>query len=323
MVWDPRPPVRRAWAGTITGLGTAATAVLSVPKAVWSGIAWCGASIWTGIIGAFSVIGSAVTAGGHAISYAGVVTMKFIGDIIMGAVALLLRHLKFIFVVLFICAVAIVASYFAHWMLHQHPVAHPLYRPPEANAFDRSFSRETKDSPNGDLYYLVNIFFIPFQTVLVVIGGFVAWRTLGQGHKFKQYDVESNCIKEYLSIEEELAKATTNEQRVRAWRQYWVLMLYEYYWWRQDLLSRAIFTNWCEFRRQRFGKMEPFTKIDGGALPFQSYLGGYTYFRRRKVFPRGGPFDKLMKYLIRERDRDSPITWFEIEHFRHGWQPPV
>jgi hypothetical protein len=209
-----------------------------------------------------------------------------------------------------------IAAYFIHRVTHH--VAHPMYRPPPPNAWDRWFARDLKDTANGDFYYLVNIFFIPFQTALVVIGGLVAWRTLGQGHKFKQYDVESSCIKEYLAIENQLATAT-GDAVPRGLRQYWVLMLYEYYWWRQDLLSRAIFTNWCEFRRQRFAKNENFP----AGLPFANYLAAYSYFRRLKVFPKNGPFDKLMRYLIRHRHRPRPITWYEIEYFRHGFRPPI
>jgi hypothetical protein len=157
----------------------------------------------------------------------------------------------------------------------------------------------------------------------VVIGGLVARRTLGQSHKFKQYDVESSCIREYLAIENQLAVATGNGEVTRALRQYWVLMLYEYYWWRLDLLSRAIFTNWCEFRRQRFAKNETFAAGQGTALPFDSYLAAYFYFRRLKVFPKRGPFDKLMRHLIRHRHRPQPLTWYEIEYFRHGFRPPL
>jgi hypothetical protein len=302
MSWDPRPAFKRGCARLLATLGAIGSGILKLVIAAWNGFK------------AFlSAVGDMLTVGGRAIGYGGLVSMRFIA-------ALLQRHLRSIAIVGLTILIILAIAYLVHHFTHH--VVHRVYRPPPPNAWERWFARDLKDSANGDFYYLVNIFFIPFQTVLVLVGGLVAWRTLGQGNKFKQYDVESSCIKEYLDVENRLAEAEDADETTRAARQYWVLMLYEYYWWRQDLLSRAIFTNWCEFRRQRFAKNDPFGTPDA-ALPFDSYLAAYFYFRRKKVFPKKGPFDQLMRYLIRHRHRALPITWYEIESFRHGFRPPI
>jgi hypothetical protein len=126
-------------------------------------------------------------------------------------------------------------------------------------------------------------------------------------------------MKDYLDIERQLEETRTNEEIKRAVRLDWVLMLYEYYWWRQDLVSRELFTNWCEFRRQRFAKNT--TYLDKGDTPlgFNSYIGGYITFRKEKVFPRDSGFDHLMRHLINRRHSKTPVTWQEIEHFRYRW----
>jgi len=155
------------------------------------------------------------------------------------------------------------------------------------------------------------------------VAGVFGWRTLSQGHKFKQHDVEARCIKDYLEIEQQLTKARTNDELISAVREDWVLMLYEFYWWRQNLLSRELFTNWCEFRRQRFAKNEAYLDKGGTPLEFTNYISGYNHFRTEKVFPRDSRFDYLMRYLISRRKSKKPVTWYEIEHFRHGWGRPI
>jgi hypothetical protein len=211
-----------------------------------------------------------------------------------------------------------------YWPRIHHPAERhgPLFRPPHPppNAMHRLFPRNAdKNSPNEDFYYLVNILFVPTQTMLVLLAGFFGWRTLSQGHKFKQHDVEARCMKDFLDIERQLEEARTNDEIKRAVRLYWVLMLYEYYWWRQDLVSRDLFTNWCEYQRQRFAKNMPYPDKRGTPLGFDTYIGSYITYRKEKIFPRDSGFDHLMRHLINRRSGKRPVTWYEIEHFRHGW----
>jgi hypothetical protein len=172
MSWDPRPPLKRAYARVSAGL-------VSILKAIWTGIVWCGAAVWNGVKALISAIWSVLTAGGRAIGNGFIALIRFVGNVFLRSAALLLRHLKFVIVVGLAAAVVAVAAHFIFFVPHH--MVHPMYRPPAASAWDRWFARDLKDTANGDYYYLVNIFFIPFQTALVVIGGLVAWRTLGQG----------------------------------------------------------------------------------------------------------------------------------------------
>jgi hypothetical protein len=240
-------------------------------------------------------------------------------------VAHFLRHLVPLSLLAVVVSALAIGSHFWPRIHHQAEPHRPMFRPthPPPNALHRFFPRNDKNSPNEDFYYLVNIFFLPTQTMLVLIAGVFGWRTLSQGHKFKQHDVEARCIKDYLEIEQQLTKARTNDELISAVREDWVLMLYEFYWWRQNLLSRELFTNWCEFRRQRFAKNEAYLDKGGTPLEFTNYISGYNHFRTEKVFPRDSRFDYLMRYLISRRKSKKPVTWYEIEHFRHGWGRPI
>jgi hypothetical protein len=198
-----------------------------------------------------------------------------------------------------------------------------LYWPPDV--VHRLLPRNKPDTPNGDSYYLVNIIFVPLQTFLLLVGGLYAGRTLSQNHKFKQHDVEARCIADYLALEQRLADAGRDNAKIEnAVRAYWVLMLYEYYWWRHDLLSRELFTNWCEFRVQRFCKnpeyrFTPPALRSTQTLPFTNYQDGYEYFKKQKVFPSPSKFDDLMQSLIdRAKDGTTTLRWPDIERYRCG-----
>jgi len=199
------------------------------------------------------------------------------------------------------------------------------YWPAVPKLMHRVLPKAPSDTPNADFYYLVNILFVPLQTFLLLIGGAYAWRTLRQSHKFKQHDVEARCITDYLALEQRLAEAgRDNEEIESAVRAYWTLMLYEYYWWRHDLLSRDLFTNWCEFRAQRFHKNAEyrFTPLPPGStqtLPFTDYRDGYAYFKGQKVYPGPSRFDDLMQSLIdRATAGATTVRWSDIEQYRRG-----
>jgi hypothetical protein len=136
-----------------------AAGLVSTLKAIWTGIARCGTAVWNGLKAFLSAIWSVLTAGGRAIGNGCMAMMRFIGNVFLAGAALLLRHLKFIFVASLAVVVIGVAAYFIHRVTHH--VAHPMYRPPPPNAWDRWFARDLKDTANGDFYYLVNIFVIP------------------------------------------------------------------------------------------------------------------------------------------------------------------
>jgi hypothetical protein len=159
MSWDPRPPLKRACARVSAGLFAMAAGLVSTLKAIWTGIARCGTAVWNGLKAFLSAIWSVLTAGGRAIGNGCMAMMRFIGNVFLAGAALLLRHLKFIFVASLAVVVIGVAAYFIHRVTHH--VAHPMYRPPPPNAWDRWFARDLKDTANGDFYYLVNIFVIP------------------------------------------------------------------------------------------------------------------------------------------------------------------
>jgi hypothetical protein len=188
----------------------------------------------------------------------------------------------------------------------------------------RLLPKAQSDTGNADYYYVVNILFVPVQTFLLFFGGLYAWRTLSQSHKFKQHDIETRCIAEYLALEQRLADAGHDNAKIEsAVRAYWILMLYEYYWWRHDLLSRELFANWCEFRAQRFQINQPygFTQPRPGSketVPFTTYQDGYTYFKKAKVFPSPSKFDSLMQSLIDRPAAAKSLRWIEIERYRHG-----
>jgi hypothetical protein len=210
--------------------------------------------------------------------------------------------------------------------VHYHHVVHPKPPPPPPpptpDVVHRLLPRES-DTRNADFYYLINIIFVPLQTMILLIGGGFALWTLSQNHKFKQHDVEAKCIEDYLAIEQQLIDAGNDAAKiVSAVRAYWILMLYEYYWWRQGLLSRDLFANWCEFRVQRFEKKPDYAfGTQGTRLPFKNYLEGYAYFKNEKVFRSPSLFDDLMLALIDRAGKkvDKRLQWFEIERYRHGF----
>jgi hypothetical protein len=205
-----------------------------------------------------------------------------------------------------------------HWVHRPKPAT-----PPPPDVIHRLLPREG-DTRNADFYYLVNIIFVPLQTLILLVGGTIALWTLSQNHKFKQHDVEATCIKDYLAIEQQLIDAGHDNAKIEsAARAYWVLMLYEYYWWSQDLLSRDLFANWCEFRVQRFRNNPVYAFAappQGTALNFTNYREGYEHFKRTKVFPSPSRFDDLMLALIDRAAKGTPnLRWYEIERYRHGW----
>jgi len=214
-----------------------------------------------------------------------------------------------------------------YWPAVPSPVhRHMVHRPPPPDVVHRVLPRDpAKDSLNGDFYYLVNILFVPLQTLLLLIGGAVALRTLSQNNKFKQHDVESSCVRDYIAIEKRLLEASGDRKKLEgAIRAYWMLMVYEYYWWRRDLLSRGLFTIWCEFRVQQFRHRPTYVTTparSGQELPLTEFMEGYEYCKSEKVFPSSSGFEDLMTFLIqRAALKDIPkLKWHDIEHYRQRW----
>jgi hypothetical protein len=217
--------------------------------------------------------------------------------------------------------VSLAVIFFATWYFLP-PAPTPLHRhmiyPSERDFLHRVFPRDRHDTRHADFYYLVSFLFIPAQTALLLIGGFAAYWTLRQGHRFKQYDVEENCVRDYLEVERQLEEADDDKEVGQAIRSYWVLMLYEYYWWRKDLISRELFTNWCEFRVHRFRKNEPYPLRVANA-ELENYRKGYEYHRTKKTFPSPSRFDDLITFLMdRAAKGVDDLDWKDIEPFRHG-----
>jgi hypothetical protein len=167
---------------------------------------------------------------------------------------------------------------------------------------EQTLPKNAADTRNANLYYLANIIFVPLQTFLLLIGGLYAWRTLSQNRKFKQHDVESVCIRDYLAIAKQLADAGSDRQKIEvAIRAYWILMVYEYYWWHRGLLSRDLFAVWCEFRVQHFRKNPTYafaTQPSDDPFKFKDYREGYAFCKSEKVFRSPSKFDDLMLALM-------------------------
>ena len=285
----------------------------------WRACIWCLASLWSGFLG----LVSAAARFGKALYSVAIAAAKTAGKFLMisfrYAVACLHRYKLAILVAVLLSGLSVTTWYY--WPPVPKPLHRHMIRPARPDVVHRLLPRDNKDTRNGDFYYLANILFIPLQTMLLLVGGAAGFWTLRQGHRFKQYDVEANCIKEYLAIEEQLAEAD-NSKIFRAARSYWVLMLYEYYWWRKDLISRELFANWCEFRVHRFRRnaVYTFNAATTGVQPsFSTYRQGYTHFRDEKVFPSPSRFNDLMEELMRRANaREDNLTWKDIERFRHG-----
>jgi hypothetical protein len=185
---------------------------------------------------------------------------------------------------------------------------------------------DSKDTPHANDYYAVNVLVLPMQTVLLLVASVYGAWTLNQNRKFKQHDVEATCVRDYVAIEDRLANTTGDGAKtVAAVRAYWTLMVYEYYWWRRGLISRGLFTIWCEFRVQRFRgnpdyTFTPDTFGAGQQPPFTKYKGGFEFCKTSKVFRSPSAFEDLMRYLIdRATNNLDNLQWYEIERFRHKW----
>jgi len=183
------------------------------------------------------------------------------------------------------------------------------------------------DTDHATAYYAVNVVFLPSQTFLLLAAGFYAWRTLRQNHKFKQHDVEAACVRDYIAIERQLEDANGNAGKVEAAvRAYWVLMVYEYYWWQRGLISRELFATWCEFRVQNFRDPPPYKFAQASLgqnekVPFTNYKQGFEFCKDNKVFRSPSVFYDLMLYLIgRATQHLENLQPRDIERFRHGWR---
>jgi hypothetical protein len=309
-----RRAARRISAKVSGAIAAVKNAFLAAVDGIIGGVNWLGRACWS-LLTAFGNFARACARWG-------------IGMVIRALLflaAYISRFWPWILVVVF--ALGISEASWKYWPPAPSPThRHMVHRPPPPDVVHRVFPKDSaKDSRNGDFYYLVNILFVPLQTVLLLIGGLVALRTLNQSHKFKQHDVETNCVRDYIAIEKRLLEATGDRKKLEgAVRAYWMLMVYEYYWWRRGLLSRGLFTIWCEFRVQQFRKPPTYVTTPaptGAELPLTHFSEGYEYCKSVNVFPSPSGFEDLMKFLIdRAGNRNiQKLKWRDIEYYRYRW----
>jgi hypothetical protein len=193
---------------------------------------------------------------------------------------------------------------------------------------------DKRDTEHANLNYVITIICLPLQSLLLLIAGLYGWRTLRQNHEFKQRDVEQQCVTDYMAVQKQIQDAGNDQKKVEAAiRAYWVLMVYEFYWWRRGLISRRLFLSWAEFREKEFRRNLSYfhpapTPPTGAAAPtprpFENFIQGFTYCQDHNVIRKGTDFVRFMNYLHdRSRGPERPLYWFHIERFRHrslgGW----
>ena len=178
------------------------------------------------------------------------------------------------------------------------------------------------DTSHATLYYAVTIIFLPLQTLLVLVGGAYGWQALRQNRRFKQHEVEASCVRDYVAIDQRFEHAASDGEKIKeAVRAYWALIVYEYYWWRRGLVSRTLFTIWCEFHVQKFRKNAPYKFSPDGTPSFRSFREGFYFCRSNSVFSHPSAFDDLMQYLIKRADNNlENLQWYDLEHYRRGWR---
>jgi hypothetical protein len=138
----------------------------------------------------------------------------------------------------------------------------------------------------------------------------------------------------YMAVQKQLQDAENDYKKVEAAiRAYWLLMVYEFYWWRRGMISRRLFLAWAEFREQEFRRnlsyFHPVPTPPAGATaptppPFENFIQGFTYCKDHNVIRAGTHFVRFMNYLYDRSQRpERPLHWFHIERFRHrslgGW----
>lgn len=176
-----------------------------------------------------------------------------------------------------------------------------------------------QETPHATEYYAFNVIFLPLQTLLLFVASIYGWWTLRQNRRFKQHDVEARCISDYLTFEQRLHKTHDEKEFIANVRAYWTLILYEYYWWKSGLISRKLFTIWCEFRVQRFRDNPKYEFAATMNPTLHDYRGAFKFCRKNKVFRSRSGFTSLMAYLIkRAKDKRENLHWSEIERFRYG-----
>jgi hypothetical protein len=191
-----------------------------------------------------------------------------------------------------------------------------------APAITDLFATQKGDTSHATLYYAVTVIFLPLQTLLVLVGGAYGWQALRQNLRFKQHEVEASCVRDYVAIDQRFELAASDGEKIKeAVRAYWALIVYEYYWWRRGLVSRTLFTIWCEFHVQKFRKNAPYKFPSDGTPPFGSFREGFEFCRSNSVFSHPSVFDDLMQYLIKRADNSlENLQWYDIEHYRRGWR---
>jgi hypothetical protein len=284
------------WRGVVAG----ATAIgrvlflgiLHLLRGIWRGCYWCVAIIATGVkVAALFIFGICVGVG------------KWIFRQIRHGIAWCRRYGAASLVILFIAGVGITC-----WW----------YRCELSDFLHHLLRKQQPDTEHATWYYAVNVIFLPLQTALLVIGGFYALLTLRQSSRFKQHDVEARCVSEYMAVERKMHEATNEIQMKAAARAYWTLIVYEYHWWRQGLISRELFTVWSAFHMQKLKRDAPgYTK-----LPTWNLRRSFRFARRDKVFRSPSSFRRLIRHLIARADADAGnLKWHQIERFRRGCPP--
>ena len=184
------------------------------------------------------------------------------------------------------------------------------------------FATQGADTSHATLYYAVTVIFLPLQTLLLLVGGTYGWQALRQNLRFKQHEVEASCVRDYVAIDQRFEQAASDAEKIKeAVRAYWALIVYEYYWWRRGLVSRTLFTIWCEFHVQKFRKKALYKFPPGEMSPFRSFREGFDFCRSNNVFSHPSVFDDLMQHLIKRADSNlENLQWYDIEHYRRGWR---
>src|ERR1700679_1937958 len=146
---------------TIAGVGAAVKkAVRATKDGIIGGASWFGQACW-----------NMLAACGN---FAKVCALWVIGMVVRTLLFLAAYIFRFwpLILVVFV-ALGISRLSWKYWPPVPPPThRHMVHRPPPPDVVHRILPRDaTKDSRNGDFYYLVNVLGVPFQTLLLFIGG--------------------------------------------------------------------------------------------------------------------------------------------------------
>jgi hypothetical protein len=296
------------WRGVLAGaaaigrlIGALLVGIFHLLRGIWRGFYWCVALLAT-TVKAVAVFVFAACA----------VVGKWIFRQMRHGVALCRRHRLAALAALVLLGTALLCWQYTGPLCWR-------YRCELSDFMHHLFSKQDNDTEHATWYYAVNVLFLPLQTLLLVVGGVYALLTLRQSSRFKQHDVEASCVNEYIAAERRMHEATTEAEMKAAARAYWALVVYEYHWWRQGLISRELFTVWSAYHMQKLKPNAPgFTKLSTCNIQKSFELA-----KEAEVFRSPSSFERLIRYLIaRAGDaKAGDLKWHHIERFRHRWPP--